>query len=86
MTDRASPEVLAALRETLENQIAANDPPETAATLARLRKSGLAEDMIWRLMSAVVLQEMGLMLGATRSFDRAGYVAALKRLPELTDR
>jgi hypothetical protein len=36
MTEQASPEVLATLKTVLQNQIAADDPSETAATLDRL--------------------------------------------------
>ena len=85
MADRASPQVLAALRETLAQQIANHDPPETAATFARLRAEGIAEDVIWRLLSAVLLQEMAVIIGEERPFDRAAYVAALHRLPALAD-
>ena len=78
--------LVAALREVLENQITANDPPETALTLARLLRDGVAEDEAWRWLSAVMLQEMSLIVRYNRPFDRDGYVAALRRLPELTDR
>ena len=86
MDERASPQVLAALRDTLREQIAAGDPPETAATFARLRAAGFAEDVVWRMLSAVLLQEMAVIVSDNRPFDRAGYVAALHRLPELADR
>lgn len=86
MNDRASPEVLAALRDALTQQIAESDPPETAATFARLRADGVAEDVVWRLLSAALLQEMACIVRDGRPFDRAGYVAALHRLPELADR
>ncbi len=86
MTELASPEVLIALRSALEAQLASNDPPETSATLARLRREGLGEETAWRLISAVLLQELSLVVGDSRPFDRAGYAAALLRLPELTDR
>lgn len=86
MTDQASPEILAGLREALEVQISANDPPETAATLKRLRREGIEEDTAWRLLSAVLLQEMSVILRDGRKFDRAGYIEALRNLPELTDR
>ena len=86
MKDRASPKALAALREALEHQIAEGDPPETAMTFARLRAEGIAEEIVWRLLSAVLLQELALIRRDERVFDRAGYVAALHRLPELVDR
>ena len=86
MTERASSAVTAALREALENQIAANDPPETALTLARLLRQGVAEDEAWRWLSAVMLQEMSLIVRDNRPFDHDGYVARLSRLPELSDR
>ena len=86
MTERASPAIMAALRETLEDQITANDPPEIPLTLARLLREGVAEDEAWRWLSAVMLQEMSLIVRYNRPFDRDGYVAALRRLPELADR
>lgn len=86
MSEHASAEVLTAIRNALDAQIASNDPPETAATLARLRREGVAEDTAWRLLSAALLQELSLVVGDARPFDRAGYAAALLRLPELTER
>jgi len=77
---------MAALKEALEAQIAANDPPETRLTLVRLLSEGLSEDEAWRWLSAVMLQEMSLIVRHNRPFDREGYVAALHQLPELRDR
>ena len=62
MTERASPAVMAALREALEHQVTADDPPETALTLARLLREGVAEDEAWRWLNAVMLQEMSLIV------------------------
>jgi len=86
MNDRASPAVMAALKEALEAQIAADDPPETRLALARLLGEGIPEDEAWRRLSAALLQEMALIVSDNRPFDRQGYVAALNRLPELRDR
>jgi hypothetical protein len=86
MPDHASPAVMVALKEALEAQIAANDPPETRLTLARLLSEGISEDDAWRWLSAVMLQEMTLIMRHNRPFDREGYVAALNDLPELRDR
>ena len=62
MNDRASPAVMAALKETLEAQIAADDPPETRLALARLLRAGIPEDEAWRWLSAALLQEMALIV------------------------
>ena len=77
---------MAALKEALEAQIAADDPPETRLALARLLGEGIPEDEAWRRLSAALLQEMALIVSDNRPFDRQGYVAALNRLPELRDR
>jgi hypothetical protein len=77
---------MAALKEALKAQIAADDPPETRLTLARLLREGIPEDEAWRWLSAVMLQEMSLIISDNRPFDREGYIAALHRLPELRDR
>ena len=86
MSDRASPAVMAALRDTLQNQMDASDPPETAMTFARLRSEGLSEDETWRWLSAAMLQELNAMVRDNRLFDRRGYFAALNQLPGLEDR
>ena len=86
MSDSASLEVLRALKEALREQIETNDPPETALTLARLQREGIAEDVAWRWLSAALLQEMSVMVRDNRPFHRDSYVAALNRLPHLADR
>jgi hypothetical protein len=77
---------MAALKEVLEAQLAADDPPETRLTLARLQREGIPEEEAWRWLSAVLLQEVARIVSNKRPFDREGYVAALNQLPELRDR
>ncbi|MDO8502735.1 MAG: hypothetical protein Q7S20_12910 [Gemmatimonadaceae bacterium] len=86
MSERATPAVMAALKEVLQRQIDAGDPPEARLTLARLLGEGMSDDEAWRWLSAVMLQEMSIMIRDNRPFDRAGYAAALDRLPGLIDR
>jgi ribosomal protein S12 methylthiotransferase accessory factor YcaO len=86
MSERATPAVMAALKEALQGQITTNDPPETALTFARLQREGMSEDEAWRWLSAAFLQEMSIMIRDNRAFDRAGFVCALDRLPGLIDR
>lgn len=86
MSERATPAVMAALKEALQGQITTNDPPETALTFARLQREGISEEEAWRWLSAAMLQEISIRLRDKRPFDRAGFVGALDRLPGLIDR
>ena len=75
--------VRAALREAIQNQIAANDPAETKETLDRLIAGGFAEEDVWRLLSAVLAVELAATLREGRPFSLDAYVKALKALPDL---
>jgi hypothetical protein len=86
MSDRASPEVQRVLRQAVLDQVANREPPEVAATLARLQREGMSEDEAIRWISAALLQEMSIMIREQRVYDHASYVAALDRLPGLIDR
>ena len=86
MSERASPEVERALRESVLDQVANNDPPEAALTLARLQGEGLSKDEAVRWICAALLQEMTVMVRDNRPYDHDSYVAALSRLPGLVDR
>ena len=86
MSERASPQVEGLLREAVLKQVASNDPPEAALTLARLQAEGISEDEAVRWIAAALLQEMSVMLRDHRVYDRDSYVAALDRLPGLIDR
>ena len=86
MSERASPEVERVLLEAVLNQVATNDPPEAALTLARLEGEGIPEDEAVRWIAAALLQEMSVMLRDNRPYERDSYVAALNRLPGLIDR
>jgi hypothetical protein len=86
MSEQASPEVLRVLRQAVLEQVANNDPPETANTLARLQNEGMSEDEAVRWIAAALLQEMSVILRENRPYDRESYVAALNRLPGLIER
>jgi hypothetical protein len=73
----------AALREAIQNQITANDPPETKETFGRLIAGGFAEEDVWRLLSAVLAVELATTLREGRPFILDAYVKALKALPDL---
>ena len=86
MHERAPAAVMVALKEALERQIAANDPPETAVAFERLRRDGISTDEAWRWLTAALLQEMTVMVRENRPFDRQAFAAALDQLPGLIER
>lgn len=73
----------AALREAIQNQITANNPPETEQTLSRLIAAGFAEEDAWRMLSAVLAVELAAIVREGRPFSLGAYVKALKALPDL---
>ena len=82
MMKRADSERVRHLKQAVLNQIADGDPPETAATLARLQREGMSKDEALRWIAAALLQELNVMLRDHRVFDRDAYAAALARLPD----
>lgn len=75
----------AALREAIENQIAADNPPATRATLNKLVLVGYERDDAVRLMALILAYEIENMLASNRSFDVDGYERMLRALPDLPE-
>ena len=73
----------AALREAIQNQITANDPPETKEAFGRLIAAGFPEEDVWPLLSAVLAFELAAIVKEVRPFSLEDYVKALKALPDL---
>jgi len=72
-----------AIIEVVENQLAANDPPEIKQTLVRLLSEGYSLQEGKELIGNVVVVEVFEVLKEGKPFDIDRYVAALQRLPEL---
>ena len=72
-----------AIIEVVENQIAANDPPEIKKTLVRLISEGFSMQDAKELIGNVVVVEVFEVLKVGKPFDINRYVAALNKLPEL---
>ncbi|MCB9668906.1 MAG: DUF1841 family protein [Alphaproteobacteria bacterium] len=70
----------AALHGVVETQIAAAEPPEVAAALARLCEAGLTRHAAIHGLMRVLLVHMAGMLDRSETFDRAGYVEAVAGL------
>jgi len=72
-----------AFMEVVVNQLEMGDPPETRATLERLKAAGSTEGEAMQLIAAVARNEMQAMLAAGRQFDNARYAKLLAKLPQL---
>ena len=81
MDRRKVKRVRAELRQILQNQMDAGEPPETKQTFERLRAAGVPEDEVWRLMSGVLAGELATMMREERLYDRDRYVRGLGSLP-----
>lgn len=73
------------LLEAIENQLAANQPPATQATLNKLTLVGYSREDALDLMVQVLAHSIGLMLDTDQPFDLAAYEQALRNLPELPE-
>ncbi len=78
--DGVNPFVHVAMHHVVEDQLANNDPPQTALTLEALLKAGTDRHDGVHAIAAVVAQEMYDMLRVGRVFDRDAYVEALHDL------
>lgn len=66
--------------QTIENQIAGGDPPETAETLERLMNQGHSRHEALHQISAVLADEIFEMLDSERTYNNRLYVKKLQRL------
>jgi len=70
-----------AMMEIIENQLEANDPPETQQTLDRLMSEGLSEDDAMIHLARAVSIEVYATLKHQQTFDLHRYTRNLKALP-----
>lgn len=76
---------IAPLLQAVEEQVRTNEPPEVAATLARLQSAGHDRDEAISLIGAVLMFELNEVMRHDREFDPARYAARLAALPRLPD-
>ncbi len=79
---KANPRLKAAFLQVVDNQLRANDPPETRETFNRLVAQGISESDAKLYIAQVVSAETFDMLKHKRPFNRQRYVKNLTRLPE----
>jgi hypothetical protein len=80
-----NPELREAVLALVEDQLAKNDPPEMRQTLERLVGMGYPRASAHELLAHVIVLEMFDVMARGERYDRARYIAALERLPQLGD-
>ena len=78
-----NPHLKATILEVVDNQLNANDPPETCSTLDRLIAEGHSEDNAKELIACVVTSEIFDVMKNKEEFSHQRYVDALNKLPQL---
>ena len=67
--------------EVVDNQLEANDPPETAQTLQRLKSEGYSDEDARMLIAQCVAAEMYEVFNSNAPFDQERYLKMLHALP-----
>ena len=78
--DGVNPFLHVTMHQVVENQIADNDPTQTAETLDALLTAGCDRHEAIHAIAAIVVEEIYEALKSRREYDRAAYVAALREL------
>lgn len=78
--DGSNPILHVIIHQTVENQIAANEPPETAQTLERLLSQGKTRHEAVHEIGAVLAEEMFGIMKSKRPFNEQRYVRKLRQL------
>jgi predicted nucleic-acid-binding protein len=79
---QANPHLRAAFLEIVDNQLRANDPPETRATFDRLVAQGISEKDAKLYIAQAVCVEVYTILKHREPFNQQRYVENLQRLPQ----
>ena len=78
-----NPYLKSAILEVVENQLQADDPPETRQTFDRLISEGYSEEEAKKLIGCVVSSEIFDVLKKQEPFNPKRYAKALNELPKL---
>ncbi len=68
--------------EIVDNQINANTPPETRATLQRLIAEGHSEPQAKEMIARVIVTEIYDIMKNGQTFDEQRFITALNKLPQ----
>jgi len=79
-----NPYLKSAILEVVDNQLQANDPPETRQTFDRLISEGYSEEEAKKLIGYVVTSEIFDVLKKQEPFKPERFAKALNELPKLS--
>jgi len=79
---QGDPKLYRMMMQTVDNQLAENDPPETRQTMERLLKEGHPQKLCRRLIGLAVVIELSEMNLFKKPFNRQRFVENLEKLPE----
>ncbi len=82
MEEESKAIIRAAFMETVDNQLAANDPPETRQTLDRLLSEGWSEEDAKALICQCVITEVFRVGKYGEAFNQERFLYNLKNLPD----
>ncbi len=74
------PYLKATILEIVENQLNANDPPETQQTLERLLAAGYKRQQAVEMIASAVVEEIWMTLHEEKESDHERFVAKLNKL------
>ncbi|MFH2045045.1 MAG: hypothetical protein ABIK92_07850 [Pseudomonadota bacterium] len=80
---KKNPHLQSVILEVVDNQLKANEPPETRQTFDRLVSEGYSEEDAKKLIGSVVASEIFDVLKKQKPFNRERFVKALNKLPKL---
>ena len=78
--DRVNPILHVTIHQTVENQLAAKDPPVVHETLERLMRSGLSRHEAIHAIGSMLSEEIWEILRQERPFDEERYERGLRQL------
>ena len=78
--DGVNPILHVTIHQTVENQLAAKDPPVVHETLERLMRSGLSRHEAIHAIGSVLCEEIWEILSQDRPFDEERYERGLRQL------
>ena len=79
-----NPHLKSAILEVVDNQLQANDPPETRQTFDRLISEGYFEEEAKKLIGCIVTSEIFDVLKKQEPFNPERFAKALNDLPKLS--